>query len=137
MNWNFSDMSAANQQNSPGKDQAGQVVAGALQATQCSPTEDRENEGNSRCSLVLQGVLGIATIGELHRRLQPLLEQNKEIQIDASAVAGVDTAVLQLLVAFVLATRANGLDVQWERPSQNLRQNVALLGLESSLGLEG
>ena len=130
-------MSAANQQHSPSKDQAGQVVAGALQATQCSPTEDRENEGNSRCSLVLEGVFGIATISELHRRLQSLLEQNKAIQINASAVVGVDTAVLQLLVAFVLATRAGGFDVHWECPSQSLRQAVTLLGLERSLGLEG
>jgi anti-anti-sigma regulatory factor len=137
MNWSYSDMSGASQQNAPSNDQAGQLVDGALQTTQCSPTEPSQNGDNSRLSFVLEGALGIATVGELYHRLQPLLEQDQNIQIDAGAVTSVDTAVLQLFVAFVLATRASGLDVHWECPSQSLRQAVTLLGLERSLGLVG
>ncbi len=130
-------MSGVSQQNTPSSDQASQVVDGALPITQCLPTEPSKNGENSLLSFVLEGALGIATVGELYHRLQPLLEQDQDIQIDAGAVTSVDTAVLQLFVAFVLAARASGLDVHWECPSQSLRQAVTLLGLERSLGLEG
>ncbi len=86
--------------------------------------------------VVLERTVNIAAAGELYSRLQPLLEQSEDIQIDTSSVVSVDTAVLQLLVAFVTDARNRGLGVRWTQPSQSFCQTAALLDLESPLGLE-
>ncbi|HEY9130587.1 MAG TPA: STAS domain-containing protein [Dyella sp.] len=55
--------------------------------------------------------------------------------LDATAVARVDTAAIQLLVAFQRAAGAAGRTVRWQGVGAPLREAAALLGLEQTLQL--
>ena len=121
---------------SPSKQLSPKMDAESKVAVEYLPPTDAQNDVNSLLTVALEGTLSIATAGEFYRRLQPLLEQSESIQMDASDVISVDTATLQLLVAFVQDARARGLGVQWARPSQSFCQTAALLDLERYLGLE-
>lgn len=56
-------------------------------------------------------------------------------ELDASAVARVDGALLQLLVAFRRAAAASGCTVRWLGASDALRDAAQLLGLGNELDL--
>jgi phospholipid transport system transporter-binding protein len=58
------------------------------------------------------------------------------VTIDGSAVGRIDTAALQLLVAFARDRRAAGGSVAWIRPSETLVRAATTAGLTSALGLD-
>lgn len=60
-----------------------------------------------------------------------------EVRVDGSAVERVDTAGLQLLVAFVQHHTSQGRVVSWTRASEVLSRSAARLGLTASLNLAG
>jgi anti-anti-sigma regulatory factor len=59
-----------------------------------------------------------------------------EVLLDGSAVEHIDTAGLQMLVAFAKHYSARGRRVQWTAASPELLRGSHLLGLASVLGLE-
>ncbi len=59
-----------------------------------------------------------------------------EILLDGSAVENIDTAGLQMLVAFAKHYSARGRRIQWTAASAELLRGSRLLGLASELGLE-
>lgn len=83
-------------------------------------------------TVVLDEHLDIAMANALQKRLQPLISSPDDIVFDGSRINVIDTAGLQLLVAFV---RERGAGVLWENPSYALRRAATLLGLETYLGL--
>lgn len=60
---------------------------------------------------------------------------NTDINIDASAVEMIDTAVLQMLFAFVMKIRANNHKVNWIKPSDEFVSRATLLGLSQHMGI--
>jgi len=60
---------------------------------------------------------------------------NTDINIDASAVEMIDTAVLQMLFAFVMKIRANNHTVNWIKPSDEFVSRATLLGLNQHMGM--
>ena len=60
---------------------------------------------------------------------------DSEICIDGSAVERIDTAGLQMLVAFAKYHAARGRDIQWTAASPELLRSSRLLGLVDTLGL--
>lgn len=84
--------------------------------------------------------LGSATIRNvtaLQTELAGRLDESGPQQLDGTGAERVDTAVLQLLVAFVRDMRADGRVVEWIGCSTALHRSAVALGLETELGLTG
>jgi len=95
------------------------------------------NEGaRSLHEVVLDGRLDISRAGELRDRMLQVLERNEDVEIDAGGVTLVDSAALQVLLAFVRGCAARGMIIRWKTTSDALEEAVRLVGLAGLLGLE-
>ena len=77
----------------------------------------------------------IRNVTGLQAKLVERLDESGALRIDGAAVERVDTAMLQLLAAFVRDVRADGRAVEWIACSVPLRRAVSALALEQALGL--
>ncbi len=77
----------------------------------------------------------IAGAEELKTELLGRLREEREVSIDAGSVRQIDTAALQLLVAFVRDRHGAGRPVCWQAQSEAFAEAAALLGLREALGL--
>lgn len=91
---------------------------------------------NQASAIVLDSVQTIRNVAELHGRLLQALNDCNRIDIDASAVATIDTATLQLLL--VLKQTAINLqkEVSIEFPSEKFIEAAGLLGLAEMLDVD-
>ena len=64
-----------------------------------------------------------------------VVSAGRPIQLDAREVARIDTAGLQLLVAFAMEARRRGLAFEWRGASDTVRQAVRLTNLSGVLEL--
>lgn len=71
----------------------------------------------------------------LKQSLSSLIDTQAQVVIDASAVERVDTAIVQLLVAFVRDRLAADREVSWHAPSKALLEASRLLGVQDLLSL--
>ncbi len=85
--------------------------------------------------VVLEEGVSIATVADLHARLRALTQAG-DVQIDASHIEAPDTAVLQLLGAFVRERSAQGRRTRWQGVSEALFRMAELLDLSRTLGLD-
>lgn len=60
---------------------------------------------------------------------------NTDVNIDASAVEMIDTAIMQLLYAFVTKVTSNNHKINWINPSKEFISRAGLLGLSRNLGI--
>jgi ABC-type transporter Mla MlaB component len=72
-------------------------------------------------------------VAELKAALARLVELPGPVTFDGAAVERVDTAVLQLLTAFVVTRRTAGRSVRWHAPSAALLSSADRLGLGGPL----
>jgi len=72
---------------------------------------------------------------DLYNTLQDALRARCPVTLDATRVERIDTAVLQLLCAFVRDAQASGVVVQWRQPSPALQSAARLLNVRSCLAL--
>ena len=84
----------------------------------------------------LDPVLVISNAQTLHVQLGALLDTKQNITIEAFAVEMVDTAILQLLLAFVIKIKAQGRKIIWIKPSEELIRRATTLNLQTGLGLD-
>lgn len=94
-----------------------------------SPSRKRDAQ------VALAAVLDAPQGMELHAELTPLLETPASVLLNAGKVERVDTLALQVLLAFVMARRSAGQDVEWGQVSTEFRRATDLLGMSQSLGL--
>ena len=78
----------------------------------------------------------IIGISEVYNVLTAHLEENHDIVIDASNVQSVDTAGLQLLLAFSLELNKRGCDLELRNPSDEFLEMCHLLDLSESFALD-
>jgi ABC-type transporter Mla MlaB component len=71
----------------------------------------------------------------LKQSLCAVVDNAEPVTLDASAVERVDTAILQLLCAFVRARVASNLSVLWQGEESPLFESARLLGLQQLLAL--
>jgi ABC-type transporter Mla MlaB component len=83
------------------------------------------------------GPATIRNVTSLQAELAGRLDESGSQQLDGGGAERVDTAVLQLLAAFVRDMRADGRQVEWIGCSTALQRSAAALGLEAELGLNG
>jgi anti-anti-sigma regulatory factor len=75
----------------------------------------------------------LAGAADLKTNLAPLVSHGAPVTLDGSSVQRIDTASLQLLVAFMRDRRANGLPVEWAGQAPAFRDALSLLGLSAAL----
>nr|WP_269783482.1 STAS domain-containing protein [Marinibactrum halimedae] len=80
--------------------------------------------------------LDIHQVSELYEALGELFGDKKEIEIEAKKVSRVDTAGLQLFIAFQKKLSESGGKLLWRQPSDNLLKSAHLLGVEVWIGLD-
>ena len=79
----------------------------------------------------LSGVLDIHVIESNYRELRGLLAAGLPVEIDISALYGVDTAGVQLLLAVQQEAERRGIPLRWRGDSQALSSAAERLGLTS------
>lgn len=83
----------------------------------------------------LPAELGIESAAELQRQLAGQLDQTEPVVLDASEVARVHTAALQLFCLFCRDRSSGGRQTHWKAPSTALKSAAALLGVAASMNL--
>jgi anti-anti-sigma regulatory factor len=85
--------------------------------------------------LVFESSLVINNASVFYESLKELAAGEQTIEIDASNVEIIDSAILQLLFAFVLDLSEKDILLSWHKPSENLLHKASILGLTEKLGL--
>ncbi|MGW8248442.1 MAG: STAS domain-containing protein [Acidiferrobacterales bacterium] len=80
-------------------------------------------------------VLDVAGSGELKKQLEKIFRRKRPFELDGSAVERVDTAALQVLVAFSRESHNREIDLRWAEVSDALRTASTMLGLNQELGI--
>ena len=83
------------------------------------------------------GSTTIRNVTTFQSELAERLDESGAVQIDGGGVERIDTAILQLLAAFVRDVRADGRSIEWVECSAALRRAISSLGLECALSLSG
>lgn len=89
----------------------------------------------SEVNINLEGVVTIAKVESLHAEFEEIEKKALPVSINAQSVTRVDTAVLQLLVAFFRSLAARDVSISWSGVSDELRASAKLLGLAIDLKL--
>jgi len=97
----------------------------------------KEKIKTDKTRLVLDSIITINDAQTMYTQLRSLLESKQDITIDASAVEMLDTAILQLLLAFVNKIKAQNRVVVWSKPSEEMINRATTLNLQAGLGLDG
>ena len=63
------------------------------------------------------------------------IDSQNAVEIDASKVEIIDTAILQLLFSFVLSLKEKNVKLSWYKPTEGLLNKASILGLTEQLGL--
>jgi ABC-type transporter Mla MlaB component len=77
----------------------------------------------------------VGTIPDLHQQLVQRLNDTGPVSVDRTGIQRPNTALLQLLVAFVRDVKAQSRTVQWQGESASFDRAARVLGLSGSLGL--
>jgi len=77
-------------------------------------------------------IAGVSPLCELLRSLG----DEQALVFKADEVERIDTATLQLLVAFVRDAKSRQVSVNWQSPSAVVYEAAGLLGVRNELGLE-
>ena len=84
---------------------------------------------------VLNAVMAINEVKSLHEELVRLSESETTVTLDASKVEAIDTAVFQLLIAFVSTMNKKNVEIVWREPSEGFLERASLLNLTHELYL--
>ena len=98
-------------------------------------TKSEVDTGDSINRLVLESSLIINNANDVYEALKKLEGAGQEIEIDASKIENIDSAILQLLYAFVLKIKASDMKLSWYKPTEVLLNKASTLGLLKQLGL--
>ena len=85
--------------------------------------------------VVLECSHSIRTITALRETLAQVHGEASAVVVDASKVESIDTAALQLLVAFAKSRREQSRAVDWQKPSSVFCETATLLNLNEPLGI--
>jgi anti-anti-sigma regulatory factor len=102
---------------------------------QAAPLAPAEAVVEINSPIILDAVITIAEAAALKDSLLPHINRKGEVCIDGSHVQSVDTAALQVLLAFVRTSQGHGAVVRWTGVSEALLGTAELLGVASHIGL--
>ncbi len=87
-------------------------------------------------SIILESILNIQNVAQLHERLVRALDSGAKIEIDASAVTMIDTSTLQLLLVLKQTAIKLQNEVVIDFPSDRFIEAATLLGLAEMLEVD-
>lgn len=90
----------------------------------------------STLTLDLPANLTIASAEAFYEELEPLLLKDNDIVVNGKDVERVDTAGLQLILAFKNALSKRNLGFAWQQCSEVLTDSARQIGLEKLLALD-
>lgn len=93
-----------------------------------------ENKSASN-KVVLESSMVINKAAAFYETLKETAANGQAVEIDASEVEIIDSAILQLLFAFVLKLKENDIKLSWHKPTEGLLNKATILGLREPLGL--
>ncbi|MDH3342089.1 MAG: STAS domain-containing protein [Gammaproteobacteria bacterium] len=99
------------------------------------PKEPKVEAVSSSNRLELESSLVINKASDIFESLKQLDTTGSAIEIDASKVEIIDSAILQLLFSFVLSLKEKGVKLVWHKPTESLLNKASILGLTDQLGL--
>ena len=85
--------------------------------------------------IACESTVDINIAADLYAHLKNALENGHVVEIDASEVQRVDTAILQVFLAYSQEAKLQGLQFCWQGVSEAFRNAVQLLGIEQELDL--
>ncbi len=85
--------------------------------------------------LTLPEEISIANVSEWKTKLGDFLDEASPQALDAEELARVDTAALQLFVAFMRSAKNKEKSCNWKNPSNSLLNTADQLGLKEVLAL--
>lgn len=94
-----------------------------------------EQTGEAVTAVSFSPGLTIRNVTAKRSELSQALENKSGVQMDLSAVEVVDTAAMQLLLAFNLEAKKRGVPLHWQHPSEAVCAAGELLGLTNELEL--
>ena len=112
------------------------VEKGKPRSRQAKKAPDPESENNYDEQIVLDPVLAVDNAKKLYEQFNSVIQKNRSVIVNASAVEMIDTAMLQLLVAFVRKLQDQGIKISWAKPSDELMSRAELLDLKEHLNLD-
>lgn len=113
----------------------GSVQHDTAEVTVVEPAAAAAASSSTGSTLRLATLCTVREASELRLQMLKLLETSEIVRIDAAGVQRVDTAALQLLVAFVRERSDAKRTVAWDGCSTAFLQAAQRLGLESALAL--
>ena len=96
-----------------------------------TPQDSVQNQQSNE--FVFDEEVDITTVALLHEKLNRLLNEQKEIYLNAQKVTKIDGAGLQLIMGFILAARKLALTIKWNGVSEQFAKNAEILGLTDQL----
>lgn len=96
-----------------------------------------ENDSsNGRHKFTLGEVLDISMVNSLYDALKLLLNEAKQVTIDAREVKRLDTAAMQLILCWYRESQAKNIEVSWQNTDGAFYDAAKMLGLAGELQLE-
>lgn len=114
---------------------AAEVPAAAETNAVIEPAPAAADAVGSDATVTLPSVCSIKDAATLKSTLSPLLEHADPVGLDARAVERMDTAIFQLLLAFVRGRTERNLAVEWLGVPASVIAAASLLGLRELLHL--
>ncbi|MDX1812165.1 MAG: STAS domain-containing protein [Gammaproteobacteria bacterium] len=85
--------------------------------------------------IACESTVDIKIAADLHMHLKNAIDNKHAVEIDAKEVQRIDTAILQIILAYVLEAKAQDLQVSWQGVSDAVYAAAGLLGISEALGL--
>lgn len=99
------------------------------------PMASQTEDVSSGSSFDLGESLTIMEVAEMHQRLIQLLDAGETIELSASDTENIDGAGLQLLATFIKDAKNRGIQINWGKSSDAVREAAGQVGLSVVLGL--
>lgn len=99
-------------------------------------TTSQKSPDTGLAPVVLDNQLGIKNIAELKEQLTVAYNADSTVVVDAGRVESIDTAALQLLIAFANSARKQSRTVEWKQPSGAFQEMADLVDLSQCMGID-
>jgi anti-anti-sigma regulatory factor len=93
------------------------------------------SDSDQESEVIFDEVFDITVALHYHEQLNELLNEQKQISLNADKVEKLDGAGLQLLSAFFIAAEKLNLQIVWTGASETFLKNAEVLGVSEKIGL--
>jgi len=85
--------------------------------------------------ITLGSTLDVRCATDLKKKMSACLKRKPPFELDGGQVDRVDTAGLQVLLAFITTAKSRGIELSWQQASDSLKNAARLIDLQDQLGI--